>query len=94
LGGWAEEQGKSLITDKDIYKYVYPRADIWEGELWNLVLKFCKGHLNKVASNAINGFDAWRRMKWYFEPPLAARAQMYLSQFTALQEVASAKAVP
>lgn len=83
-----------MITEKDIYKYPDARIDLWKKEVWNLVLKFCEGHLHKVASYASNGLDTWRRMKWHFEPKLAARTQKYLGQFTAVSEVDTEKGVP
>jgi hypothetical protein len=60
----------------------------------NMILKHVEGHLNQVASNTESGLEAWRRIKWYFEPKLVARAGMYLGQFMALTEVASDKLVP
>jgi len=81
---WPEKQGNDAISDDKMMAYIDERIELWEGELWALTLKFCEGHLNKAASNASNGFDAWRKIKWHFEPRLAARASMYMSQCTAM----------
>jgi hypothetical protein len=58
------------------------------------VLKHVEGHLHRVASNEDSGLEAWRRIKWHFEPKLVARAVMYLSQFMALGEVSRDTLVP
>ena len=63
---WAEKQGKDAISDVKMMAYPDERIELWEGELWSLTLKFCAGHLNKAASKASNGLDAWRKIKWHF----------------------------
>ena len=83
-----------MLGMKELRAYEDPRVELWEGEIIELILKCSEGQLNKVASNAHNGLDAWRKIKWYFEPKLAQRANMYLTTFTALSEVASEKLVP
>ena len=91
---WAEAQGKEAISQEHLAKFPDARIKIWESDVLAVILRFCEGFLNKLASNASNGFEAWRKLKNHFEPRLAIRASMYMSEFTGMAPVSSDKDVP
>jgi hypothetical protein len=59
-----------------------------------LHIRILRGTSEQAGVQCADRLDAWHHIKWCFEPRLLARAQMYLSQFTALPEATSEKVVP
>jgi hypothetical protein len=87
-------QAKSSIPDKVLNSYPDERVDVWEKEIWNLVLKYSDGHVDRMVANAHNGMDAWCMLKDWLEPKLANRTALLMTQFLCMGECSSNKAVP
>ena len=65
---WPEVDLKKKIDERVLDDYPDDRVWVWQGEIWELILQHTTGHINTRATAAEHGYDAWRRIKAWFEP--------------------------